>query len=215
MKNARIILPILTLTAVASFYYAWQNTPRTQLVADDYGTTRSEAVRIADSSLERNRLDFSGGEQQKFNRPRRNLFGSLFPPPPPAKVQPKVVVEPVRTVTPQVKPPPPPPVVVRSNTGRMPPFKILGFLEKNDQLTAFVSLQGEIYLVKKEQLLADEYRVADLNHQSITIARVEGAGQVSMPLSDAVTGAPGLTRGAIPGPAVRPRVPAAHPPFRN
>lgn len=214
MRNARIILPILTLTAAASFYYAWQNTPRTQLVADDYGTTRSEAVRIADGSLEHNRLDFSGGEQQKFTRPRRNLFGSLFPPPPPAKVQPKVVVEPVRAVTPQVKPPPPP-VVVRSNSGRMPSFKVLGFLEKNDQLTAFVSLQGEIYLVKKEQLLADEYRVADLNHESITITRVEGAGQVSLPLSDAVTGAAGLPRGAIPGSAIRPRVPAAHPPFGN
>jgi len=183
MKNSPLLAIFLVIVAVVSGYYAWRD-PSKEL-EENIPQGRTNIVNNVDpSSL--SRFDLSGGVHLKFSPPRKNLFSKLFPPPP-AKPTPKVVPAPIIAPEPVViaPPPPPPPVVVRSP---MPNFQILGFLEKQKQLIAFVSLQGKIHLVKKNQQFADEFRVADLDSQLITIARINGAGEVKLPLVDAKGG---------------------------
>ncbi len=203
MKNSRIIFPLLGIGMVASFYYASQNTLPVQRIDRDKAEAAFTQDAAASKALESDRFDFSGGEQRKFSKPRRNLFNQLFPPPPaPKKVAAPPVAPPPVVVVPAPAPPPMP-VPVRTPSSRMPSFQVLGFLEKGDQLTAFVSLQGEIYLVKKEQLFADEFRVAELNHENITIARASGADEVSLPLSEK-TGSTAISGGPASRPVTRP-----------
>ncbi len=218
MKNSRILFPLLALAMLASFYYAWQNTPRMQRVASD--KTVSEAVEIlpADAEQVASPVFPVAGKSRKFSPPKRNLFAQLYPAPPPPP-QPEVIAEPVEqpvsvVVTP---PPPPPPVTVRTTRFQMPSFQVLGFLEKEKQLTAFLSLQGEIYLVKQGQVFADEYRVRGLDHENITIEQTGGLGEVSLPLNTNPASS-GLSAGAVAGPGarpgmrvVRPGVQTAHP----
>ena len=215
MKSAKII--ILALVIAGLLYYVWQSGPEIMTVADLNSDRQSNVIPINAQTAENNRLNFSGGEQRKFNRPRRDLFGLLYPAPAPVKVKPPPkVVTPVAPVVEVVKPPPPP-IPVRSTTRRMPAFQVLGFLERNAQITAFVSLQGEIYLVKQDQLFAEEYRVAEITHEMITIARTEGAGEVTLQLTEPsrTSGPSGLPRSAVPGPISRPVMPPGHPPFNG
>ncbi len=215
MNNAKII--ILALAIAGLLYYVWQSGPKIMTVADLGSDRQSNVVPINGQTAENNRLNFTGGEQRKFSRPKRDLFGLLYPAPAPVKVKPPPeVIKPVAPVVEIVKPPPPP-IPVRSTTRRMPAFQVLGFLERNAQITAFVSLQGEIYLVKQDQLFADEYRVAELNHEMIRITRAEGAGEVSLQLTESSgsSGPSGLPRNAVPGTATQPVMPPGHPPFNG
>jgi len=192
MKNSQILLFLLIIGLAASLYYAWQNMPAVKYAATDKGPAAQKVGYAASKALQSDSFDLSGGEQRRFVNPRRNLFSQLYPPPPVSK--PTVSVRPV-------EPPPPPvvvapvephpiPVPIRSISNPMPSFQVLGFLEKSGQLTAFLSLQGEIYLVKQDQSFAGEFRVADLNLEHIRIVRVSGVGEVTLPLrnkSDSVS----------------------------
>lgn len=187
MSKMKLLLVLLLLTVPAAFYYAWQAMPPAQYAENatlSSGGGAAQSDRIADTN---NRLDFSGGEQRRYRKPIHNLFGPLFPPPPePLKV--KVVPPPVLPVTPVVvvqAPPPvvnPPPRLVA--TVPMPDFKVLGFLEKGAQLTAFISLQGAVHLVKQGDVFADEFKVVELTIQSITLRRVRGTGEVTLPIHE-------------------------------
>lgn len=208
MRNSRIILPLLALGVVASFYYAWQNMPRVEYASDRLVPAAAVVDSPTGKSESEDSVDFSGGKQRKFSKPRRNLFNQLYPPPKiikPVAAELPVVTEPV--VEPVVVPPvvAAPVVPIHSASMRMPSFQILGYLEKEGQLTAFVSLQNEIYLVKQDQLLTDEYRVTQLTREHITFTRTTGRGEVSLSLSDKLGGT------AIPGGEVPPRMPLNRP----
>lgn len=212
MNRSRIYLVLLALAAVASFYYAWQNTPRVRRAGEDGTAVRGKIESRTNQTTPNVRLDLSGGEQRKFSRPHRDLFAPLYPAPPappapvPVKTSPKVVAPP--------PPPPPKPAplpVVRQEINRMPAFKVLGFLAKSDRLTAFVALQGEIYVVKQGQQFAENYRVAELDRGKIVIRRIEGAGEVSLPLDEKIQNAM-LPQGAGSTPVFRPPMRVARPP---
>ncbi len=225
MKNSKIILPLLAVGVIVSFYYAWQDMQPVDPV--NKGTTgiHHAVDSLVSKALASGRFDFSGGERRKFRNPSRNLFNQLFPAPPAPKVvaAAPVVPPPPVVVTVAQAPPPPMPVPVRTPSTRMPAFQVLGFLEKRGQLTAFLSLQGEIYLVKKEQLFANEFRVSALTSQNITIARVSDAGEVSLPLSEKSgsmkildrAGSRPAPRSNIPTsrPELQPAMPVVHPPI--
>ncbi len=225
MKNSKIILPLLAVGVIVSFYYAWQDMQPVAPVNKGETGIHHAVDSPSGKALASGRFDFSGGEQRKFRTPSRNLFNQLFPAPPAPKVVAAAPVVPpspvVDTVAPS--PPPPMPIPVRTPSTRMPAFQVLGFLEKSGQLTAFLSLQGEIYLVKKEQLFANEFRVSALTNQNITIARVSGAGEVSLPLSEKTGSMTVLDRvGRRPAtrsdirvsrPEFQPAMPVVHPPI--
>ncbi len=211
MKNARIVLPLLALLAGGAFYYAWQNTPQLQQISVSRAEKGGSGVPIV-AKTPATRLDFTGGEKRRFQPPRKNLFGPLFSPPP-APVKPKVVIKkavPVPkavVVKPQIPSPPPQPSVVR-----MPSFKLLGFLQKRDQLTAFVSLNNKVYLVKKGQPFADYYQVTEFTRDLLTIARTDGSAEVSLSLRQEPERT-GRSRRPAYVPPVRSTMPVGHPPL--
>ena len=220
MRNPRIILPLLALGVVASFYYAWQNMPRVEYAPERPVTATTVSDSPAGKAKSEDSIDFSGGKQRRFSKPRRNLFGELYPPP--KIVKPVVTEAPVVAAPPVAAPVVVEPVVtaplgpIQTASMRMPSFQILGYLEKEQQLTAFVSLQNEIYLVKQDQLLTDEFRVTQLTREKITFARTTGKGEVSLALSDK-TGGTAIPGGQVPPrllpnrPAPRPLMPFAPP----
>ncbi|MCF6177847.1 MAG: hypothetical protein L3J63_00450 [Geopsychrobacter sp.] len=184
----KLLLALLLLAVPAAFYYAWYAMPSPQYAQNDTLSSGELATRSGTNADANNRLDFSGGEQRRYRKPIHNLFGPLFPPPPPP-TPPKVEVipPPVLPVAPVVAqaPPPvvtPPPRLVA--TVPMPDFKVLGFLEKGAQLTAFISLQGAVHLVKQGDVFAEQFKVVELTIQSITLRRVRGTGEVTLPIHE-------------------------------
>lgn len=191
MKSSKIILPLLAAGVIVSFYYAWQDMQPVDPINKDTAGIKYTVDSTDSKAVGSVRFNFNGGKQRKFRRPSRNLFGQLFPAPP----APKVVVAPVVAPPPVVAAvapisPPPMPVSIHTPGTQMPSFQVLGFLEKSGQLTAFLSLQGEIYLVKNKQVFAAEYRVAELNNERIKITRASGAGEVSLPLREKASPTP-------------------------
>ncbi len=183
MKNSRALLVLFILGAGFSLYYLWQNMPHEEHV---HALLQSEAKAGTGNGRDaKQQFDFSGGSHLKFSQPKINLFRQLFPPPP-VKQTPKIIVAPVVPPAPVViVQAPPPPVPVQNVSSPMPGFRVLGFLQKGGELTAFVSLQGKIYLLKKNQQFAGEFRVTELDSQQITIGRLNGAGEVKIPLTEA------------------------------
>ena len=183
MKDPRIVFLLLILVVAGSFYWVESNSPQQQSIASHAGS-RSDAINVARPFADTVRLDFSGGSNRSFKRPKRDLFGMLYPAPPVVKkppVVPKPQPKPV-VVAPKIVAPPPPPVPVRSTVKRMPGFQVLGSLQKQSGMTAFVMLQDEIYLLKEGEQFADEYKVAALTPENIRIIRVGSEGEVNLPL---------------------------------
>lgn len=217
MKNAQFILPILILLLAGSIYYAWQSEFDGNIGARPETEARLAGIPIQGQAVASGRLDFSGGEQREFKSPRRDLFGLLFPAPAPVKIKtlpPKP--QPVVPVV-QVVQPPPPPIPVRSTVKRMPAFQTLGFLSRNDRITAFISLQGEIYLVKQGETIAGEYVVSELTPSMIKISRSEGEGEVTLPLSEQSGSAAKtvMPRATTVRPVNMPGLPRQHPPLNG
>jgi hypothetical protein len=185
MKNSRLLLLFLLLGVIGSGYYAWRNMPREVHVQD---VQQQSAQKTSGAETAVNRFDFSGGQQLEFTRPKKDLFRQLFPPqpvkpapavvvaPPPPPPEPEVVIQ---------APIPPPPQPVRSVVNPMPSFTVIGYLAKQEVLTVFISFQSKIYLVKKGQDFADEFQVVGLDSQQITIGRLRGPGEVTLPLAQA------------------------------
>jgi len=183
MRDPRIVFLLLVLVVAGSVYWVKTNSPQQDSITSQIGS-RSSGINVSKSSGDVTRLDFSGGSNRSFKRPKRDLFGMLYPAPPvvkkppvAAKPKPKPVVQaPVRIVA------PPPPVPVRSTVRRMPGFQVLGSLEKQAELTAFVMLQEKIYLLKEGQEFAEEYKVASLTPDNIRIVRIDSEGEINLPL---------------------------------
>ncbi len=199
MKVMRKGLPFLVLVVAVSLYFLLQSITATKSVRENKAMVHSAAVRASDTSEENERLNFGREEEAEFSKPLRDLFSRLYPPPSaPVKLKkpPKVKAPPPKVVVAAppvvVKPVAPPPKI-----DRMPTFQVLGFLEKDDQLTVFVSLADEIYLVKNEQQFAGRYRVEALDRKLITITRNDGTGRVSIPLKEVST-PPKRSVGAAP-----------------
>jgi len=136
---------------------------------------------------------------------RRDLFSPIFreevkappfrplPPPPkalplPPKPQGQPVQPQAQVQAPPPGAPPPPP---------MPNFTFLGFLKKRGgDERVFISLDKEIYVVKKGSIIAGNYEVSNLTDDAITIASRSGQGEVVIPLVENKSLVPRTGRGA-------------------
>jgi len=207
MMTSRPMQLLLLAVILLSAYFAWRNMPRLEVLPDPE-TQAISARQASQGSAGGQRLDLSGGEERLFKRPQRDLFAALFPAPPAPK--PVAVVAPPRPVEVpipvRIEPPPPPPPPVRT-VAPMPAFKLLGSLRKADEITAFVSVAGGIYLLKQNQVFASEYRVAELNERSMTIVRTGDAAQVQLALQDDLANKPLGADFGKPGPPRREPVP--------
>ncbi len=64
----------------------------------------------------------------------------------------------------------------------MAKFTFLGFLKKDDKKTIFLAKENEILLVKKGDKIANNYQVANITDEALTINPISGEGQIVIPL---------------------------------
>jgi len=175
MNRTRLLL-ILTVLLVAAIYYAWTATPQQQKISAGSSRTDRHSVAVDKSATAAGeKLDFSGGGELPFHKPKRDLFRALYRPP---KPQPRRIV--VSRPPPPPPPPPkpvftPPPAAVTPQPAGpkpIPPLKVLGHLQKEGVVTVFLaSPQGEIFILKQGQRFADHLLVRELTTQKVVVSR--------------------------------------------
>jgi len=172
-RNRLLILLLIVLCAAIT--YSWMETPRPRRITESASsrkvahTQRTEQLEVAP---EIENLDFSGGAEHQYQKPKRNLFSDLYQPPKVVvkrqprkpKKKPKIVKVTPKVVSPVIqapKPVGPPP---------MKPLNFLGHLKKSGLITAFLSSdKGEIYLVKKGDKFANNLEIVELSSNEIVI----------------------------------------------
>jgi hypothetical protein len=181
MSRQKRLLAVLAGLFVLALVYAFWAMPRQQRVATTVEppprrpavetpvAAPAEGTRVRLDLLSRDRERFAGYQRDIFNYPRP------APPPPPPRVE---------------KPPVPPPVI--SEPAFVPPevkqelarFTFLGFLEKEDVKTVFLSSGEEIFLVKKGRNFGEgnEFHVTDLTPERLIIRHGEDPRVITIPL---------------------------------
>lgn len=187
MSRSRIIL-LLLVVLCGAVAYAWIATPKQRRVAPGQTAPLQMDLRQKVSSTSLPfvaNLDFSGGGDHPFQKPQKNLFGSLYLPPKVAKPKWKPVPRPVAKVTkPVVKPKKVIPVVIQPQGSKpIQPLDVLGYLGKAEEYTVFLSSkQGDIFLVKTGDIFADDLVVRSISNKEVIIGRRQTGQQVVLRL---------------------------------
>jgi hypothetical protein len=66
----------------------------------------------------------------------------------------------------------------------MAQFNFLGFLKKGDRRTIFLSSSNEIFLVKKGDMIAGKYQVANITDEMLAVRSKENGIEVIIPLME-------------------------------
>ncbi len=194
MNRQRLALFILLVVLAVSLVYSYFRMPRQQTVsqlkhAPSEARTGKGAPRPSSPADDgrRVRLDLLECRQGLFGGFRRNLFSPIFHaegkvstapvlpvpvPPPPASMMPKA------PVPPPVAAPPEPPPVVRD----MARFTFLGYLQKDNRKTIFLSKDKEILLVRQGDKLAGKYEATSVTDTALTIRVLSDGSEIVIPL---------------------------------
>lgn len=187
MTRARLLMILLGLLC-AALIYAWTATPQQKRVENVVGKQLNSAdgsvsqVEIAPEIAD---LDFSGGVNNSYQQPKRNLFAALYQPPkvavkrptPKLKPRPKVAKVVTKVVKPIVRAPQP------SGSLSLKPLKVLGYLDNGGQRTVFLTgRKDKIFLVKEGDIFADGLEVSEISQKNITIVKKATGQQLSLPL---------------------------------
>jgi len=120
----------------------------------------------------------------------KNLFGPVFPEIKPAPKK-KVVKRAAPKVVKRPPPPKPLPVVPQPVVPRvepMPVLTVMGFLNKENRMTAFLSgSKGEVYLVKAGDTFGGDLQVRDLSASAVVVVRARTGQSVRLPFAKAKT----------------------------
>jgi hypothetical protein len=189
-RNRLMVLLLIVLCGAIT--YAWFETPR-QLKVAESGQSRTLSTDLVAQQLdiepEIEDLDFSGGTDNKYQKPKKNLFATLYQPPKavkrkPRKRKPKPKVVKVAPKVIQTK------VLAKKPKGLppLPSLKVLGYLGRAESKTVFLaSGQGKIFLVKEGDHFFDELDVLEINDRNISIGRKRTGQQVSLKLGKTVS----------------------------
>jgi hypothetical protein len=140
------------------------------------------------------RLELLDRDMPSFAGFRRNIFRPVFSSE--MKLS-SIPLKPLKPAPPAPPPPPPPPVektpaqIAMEEVGQ---FAFLGYLQKENRKTVFLSKNNEIILVKKGDKIVGKYEVADITENMMTIAVAPGGEKVAIPLQQNRP----LGRGAAP-----------------
>lgn len=123
------------------------------------------------------RLDVLDRETLGFRGYRRNLFKPLF----------VDEVKAARLRAAAFKPLPlqrplPPPVVVPPPRRELATFTFLGFLQKDNRKTVFLSRDGEIILVRKGDTFGGRFQATSITDQALTIKVSDTGEDIVIPL---------------------------------
>ena len=188
MSRAKITTLLLVVLCIA-IGYAWIATPKQRRVAPGQKSPQKtslqqQKVTTADFPIVAD-LDFSGGEENQYQKPLKNLFAPLYLPPKVVKrpPTPRSVIKVTKPANQQVVVP-----VVIQPQGPKPiqPLAVLGYLSKTGEYTVFLaSKQGEIFLVKTGSTFADDLIVHSINAKEITIGHLQTDQQLVLRLGEA------------------------------
>lgn len=187
MSRGRVTAFLLILFCLA-IVYAWWAFPRQHRVLPNNTTRQTETTGSLVSSEEDTGLvdlNVSGRALAPFSAPKKNLFSGLYPAPPePKKTAP--VPKPKKIIRKVVPPPQPKPVTILADRPEpIPTYKVLGFLGKAGAHTVFLaSKQGEVYLVKKGEVFADDLLLSEISAQEVTIRKEKTGQQVTLRLRE-------------------------------
>jgi len=199
MSRKKMVLALLLVIFAISFVYSLLRRPQQRTLDKLKYTTgvKADSARIPARSQDDNklRLDLLDRELPRFSGFRRNIFRPFFSdemhlrpvaakhilpvlPPPPAPMPPPVVKSPAQ--------------IAMEDVGR---FTFLGYLQKENRRTIFLSRDNEIILVKKGDKIAGKYEVAAISEEMLTINLLQGGEQIVIPLQQNRA----LGRGPAPG----------------
>ena len=185
MSRKQII--VLLLVALCSAVgYAWIATPKQRRITPGKsiprqteksgpGATTAAFPEIVD-------LDFSDGKNNHYQEPQKNLFAPLYLPP--KAVKSLSVPRPVKRM---IKPTKKPQKIVQQQApGSIQPLDVLGYLKKNGEYTIFLSSkQGEIYLVKRGDVFADNLIIRSVDNKKVIVSQQGTDHQVTLSLGEA------------------------------
>ncbi len=189
MKRQKQILLVLLIVLAAALLYSYLSSPRLERVASEgtmssSGNTSSPAddARSAVDPQKVN-LELLESGREKYRGYKRDIFNYYRRP----KPKPKPAPKPVAKVEPEPLPEPPPePVITPRVRKQLARFTFLGFLEKDEELTIFLSKQDELFLVKKADFFGDEnqFEVVDINDEKLTIRQAGASGLIEIVLKE-------------------------------
>jgi hypothetical protein len=183
MNRQKMALALLLVIFAMALAYSFMGRPKQRSVkklkytpgmrVDSYGKVNKA---LDDKKLHLELLD---REMPRFTGFRRNIFRPVFP------SEMKLASIPRKPLKPLPPPPPPPPVekthaqIAMEEVGQ---FAFLGYLQKENRRTVFLTKNNEIILVKKGDKIVGKYEVADISENMMTIALEPGGEQVAIPL---------------------------------
>jgi len=187
-RRKLILVLVLVIFAGAAGYGYLHQPPRRTVEKLKYTTgMRADVSRTASGAQDdkRLRLDLLDRDLPRFSGFKRNIFRPIFSGDMKPSVMPRNPVKPQLPVP--LPPPPPPPVEptpaqrAMEDVGR---FTFLGFLQKENSKTIFLSRDNEIFLVKKGDKLAGRYDVASITDEALTINLAATGEQIVIPLME-------------------------------
>ena len=186
MSRSRTILLLLVVLCVA-VGYAWMAMPKQHRVASgqnpQHQTGRQPKASPASFPIVAD-LDFTGGGDNPYQKPQKNLFAPLYLPA--KKVKRPPAPHPVaKVIKPVVRPQKAIPVVIQPQGPKpIQPLDILGHLRKEEATVFLASKQGDIFLVKAGDTFAADLVVHSINAKNITIGRRHTDQQVVLRLGE-------------------------------
>ncbi|MCK5826854.1 MAG: hypothetical protein KAG93_07455 [Desulfuromusa sp.] len=185
MSRTRMMLLLLIVLCVA-VGYAWIAMPEQRRVIPGQGApyqTEQQWLKVFPASFPViTDLDFSGGGDNSYQKPQKNLFAPLYLPPKAVKPRPvakvtKLIAKPQKVIPTVFQPQGPKPIQ---------PLDVLGYLNKDGIYTVFLSSkQGEIYLAKIGDFFSDGLSIKSINSEKVIIGRRGTDQQVVLSLGEA------------------------------
>jgi hypothetical protein len=186
MNRQKMFLALLLVAFAIAVAYSFMGRPRQKSVAKlKYAPgMRVDAYRTINKDRDdtKLRLELLDRDMPRFAGFRRNIFRPVFSNE--MKLA-AVPLKPLKPAPPAPPPPPPPPVektpaqIAMEEVGQ---FAFLGYLQKENRRTVFLTKNNEIVLVKKGDKIVGKYEVADISENMMRIALTPGGEQVDIPL---------------------------------
>jgi len=186
MNRQKMALALLLVVFALSLAYSFMRLPQQGSVQKLKYTTgmKVDSYRTINKGRDDNKLhlELLDREMPRFSGFRRNIFRPIFSNEIKLASIPKKSLKPAPFTPP---PPPPPPVektpaqIAMEEVGQ---FAFLGYLQKENRRTVFLTKNNEITLVKKGDKIVGKYEVADITENMMTIVVAPGGEQVVIPL---------------------------------
>jgi len=202
MNRQKIVLALLLVAFAIALAYSFMGRPRQKSVEKLKYTPgmRVDAYRTINRARDDKKLhlELLDRDTPRFTGFRRNIFRPVYLNEMQLASIPLKPLKPAPTAPP---PPLPPPVektpaqVAMEEVGQ---FAFLGYLQKDNRRTVFLTKNNEIFLVKKGDKVVGKYEVADISENMLRITLAPGGEQVDIPLQQnrpLAQGAAPATRG--------------------